>query len=67
MRQMSVVTTWRSGVYHLLPICCVYIALRIRFSASECRNFETCLYLLSFLITLLKRTSFPMDELHVFS
>jgi len=34
---------------------------------SVCHIFETRLYVLSFLIALLKRTSFPMYQLHVFA
>jgi hypothetical protein len=30
------VTTLRSGVYHLLHMCNVYIEVRLKFSASEC-------------------------------
>jgi len=30
----EMVTTWRSGVYHLLHICHVYIRVRIKSSAS---------------------------------
>jgi hypothetical protein len=33
---MSMVTMWRSGVYHLLPMYHVYIKVGIKFSASEC-------------------------------
>ena len=28
---MSMVPTWMSGVYHLLPLCCVYIEDTINF------------------------------------
>jgi hypothetical protein len=31
---VSLVTKWRSDVYHLLPICHVYIEVRIKFLAS---------------------------------
>lgn len=34
--EMSMVTTWQSDVYYLLPVCYVYIAARVGFSASEC-------------------------------
>jgi len=27
---------WKSGVYHLLPMCHVYIEVKIKLSASEC-------------------------------
>jgi hypothetical protein len=27
---------WRSDMYHLLPVCHVYIEVRIKFSESEC-------------------------------
>lgn len=31
---MSMVTKWRSDVYHLLPVCHVYIEIGIKFLAS---------------------------------
>ena len=33
---MSVVNTWRSGVYHLLPMRHVYIEVRIKLPVSVC-------------------------------
>ena len=34
--QMSVVSAWMPGVYHLLPVCCVYIENTINFLSSLC-------------------------------
>jgi hypothetical protein len=34
--EMSMLTMWRSGVYHLLHMCHAQIAVRIHFSASQC-------------------------------
>jgi hypothetical protein len=36
VRCLSVVTTWRSDMYHVLPMCHVYIEVGTRFSACEC-------------------------------
>lgn len=33
---MSVVTTWNSDVYRVLPMCHVYIEVGTKFSACEC-------------------------------
>jgi uncharacterized membrane protein len=44
---MSVVITWKSGVYHrLLYMCRAYVELRQKLSDSECSYFifETRLY-----------------------
>jgi len=32
---ISMMTTWKSGVYHLLPTCRVYVEVRIKFLVSE--------------------------------
>ena len=39
---MSMVTTLKSGVYHLLHVCHVYIRVRIKFLASYCMSFFKC-------------------------
>jgi hypothetical protein len=34
--KMSMITTWRSDLYHLLPTCHIYIEFRMNSLASEC-------------------------------
>jgi len=33
---MSIVTTWRSDLYHLILLCHIHIDVAVEFSASEC-------------------------------
>jgi hypothetical protein len=42
---MFIVTTWKSGVYHVLHKLHVYIEARIRFLVSQCllHSFLVCL------------------------
>ena len=43
------VSTWKSDVYHLLPMCHVYIEVRIKVSAPECLLLCTYVFFLIFL------------------
>ena len=35
--EMPMVTTWKSDVYYLLPMCYIYVEVRIKILTSECR------------------------------